>query len=133
MKEQQSLFFMNGTRIHCGREFEFTVEFPDFSNCAKKHEQNYQKYAVDFGISDARYLPIFRAEYQPIGVEHKNVVIYKKKKGYGTVHKALNNKTARFFAIKILDGGGESEMKEVNILSRLCPVNLCICLLCVKY
>lgn len=46
---------------------------------------------------------------------------------------ALKNKTAGLFAIKILRGGGECEMKEVNILSRLCHVSLCICLLCAIY
>jgi hypothetical protein len=53
LKKKQSLLFMANTRIQCGNEFEFTVESPDISNCAKEHERNYQKYAVKLGFPDA--------------------------------------------------------------------------------
>jgi hypothetical protein len=118
----QSLLLMAGTSIHCGGEFEFTVEFPDLSNCAEEHERNYQEYAAELGIPDARYLPTPRAEYPPIGAEHRSVAVLGKG-AFGEVHKALHIKTATQFAIKVLAGGGKDEMKEVNIMSRLCHVS----------
>ena len=119
--KQQSLLIMAGTSIHCGGEFEFAVEFPDLSNYAEEHERNYQAYAAKLGFPDAQYLLTPRAEYPSIGAEHKSVAILGKG-GYGEVHKALKNKTAEPVAIKILSGGGKSELKEVNIMSRLCHV-----------
>ena len=122
LKKQQSLLLMAGTRIHCGGEFGFTVEFPDTSNCAEEHERNFKQYAADLGFPDARYLPTPRVEYPLIGAEHRSIAILGKG-SYGEVHKA------ELFAIKILEGKGEREMKEVNILSRLCHVSLHMCLL----
>ena len=127
LKRQQSLLLMAGTSIHCGREFGFTVEFPDTTNCAEEHERNYKQYATDLGFPDAKYLPSSREEYPPIGAEHRSVAILGKG-AYGEVHKALN-KAGNHFAIKILNGGGEREMKEVNIMRRLYHVSLHVCLL----
>ena len=75
LEKQQSLLLMAGTVIKCGGEFEFTVEFPDLSNCAEEHERNYQEYAAKLGFPDAQYLPTPQAEYQPIGVEHRSVAV----------------------------------------------------------
>ena len=123
LKKNEPLLLMAGTIIHCGGEFEFVVELPDISNCAEEHEQNYQKYAAKLGFPDAQYLPTPQAEYSPIGAEHRSVVVLGKG-AFGEVHKALHTKTAAQFAIKILSGEGENEMKEVNIMSRLCHVGL---------
>ncbi|MCJ1245702.1 hypothetical protein MMC30_002906 [Trapelia coarctata] len=123
LSAQQSLLIMAGMSIQCGGDFDFIVEFPDTSNCAEEHERSYQQYAATLGISDAQYMATPRGDLPPIGVEHRSVAILGK--GYfGEVHKALNTKTAQLFAIKILSGGGEGEMKEVNIMSSLCHENI---------
>jgi len=117
----QSLLLMAGTSIHCGNEFGFTVEFPDTSDCAEEHERNYQAYATKVGITDARYMATSQSEYPPIGAEHRSKAILGKG-SFGEVHWALHRKTGQNFAIKILSGG-ESEMREVNIMSRLVHVS----------
>jgi hypothetical protein len=122
LRKHSSILLMAGTSIHCGREFEFTVEFPDVSNCVEEHELNYQKYAAELGFSDAQYLLTPRSEFSPIGAEHRSVAILGVG-SFGEVHKALNTKTAKQVAIKILNGGGEREMNEVNVMSRLCHVS----------
>lgn len=122
LKEQQSLLLMAGTSIHCGGEFEFIVEFPDTSDCAEEYERNYQEYAAKVGFPDAPYLLSSREDLPPIGAEHRSKAILGKG-AFGEVHKALNIKDGKAFAIKVLRGGGESEMKEVNIMSRLCHVS----------
>lgn len=129
LEKQQSLLIMAGTSIHCGGEFEFVVEFPDLSNCAEEHERNYQAYAAKLGFLDAQYLLTPQAEYPPIGAEHRSVAVLGKG-GFGEVHKALKNKTANSVAIKVLSGGGKSEMKEVNIMSRLRHVSWVGLVLC---
>ena len=120
--KHESLLLMAGTSIHCGRKFEFVVEFPNTSNCAEEHEQNYQQYAVKLGFPDPQYLPTPRAEYPPIGAEHRSVAIIGEG-SFGEVHRALNIKTAKQAAIKILHTGGEREMDEVNIMSSLSHVS----------
>ena len=118
LKEQQSLLLMAGTNIHCGGEFEFVVEFPDISNCAEEYERNYQEYAAKVGFPDAPYLVSSREDLPPIGAEHRSKAILGKG-AFGEVHKALKIKDGKAFAIKVLSGGGEREMNEVNIMSRL--------------
>lgn len=122
LSKQESLLIMAGTIIHCGGEFEFIVEFPDLSNCAEEHERNYQKYASKLGFPDAQYLASSPAELPPIGAEHRSKAIIGKG-AFGEVHKALHIRDGNHFAIKILSGGGKDEMKEVNIMSRLCHVS----------
>ena len=122
LNKQQSLLLMAGMSIHCGGKFEFAVEFPDISNCAEEHERNYQVYAAKVGFPDAPYLVSSREDLPPIGAEHRSKAILGKG-AFGEVHKALNTKDGKAFAIKVLSGGGESEIKEVNIMSRLCHVN----------
>lgn len=46
----KSLLLMAGTGIRCRGVFEFTVAFPDLSNCAIEHERSYQEYAAKLGI-----------------------------------------------------------------------------------
>jgi len=122
LKEEHSLLLMAGTSIHCGAEFEFIVEFPDTSDCAEEYERNYQKYAAKVGFPNAIYLVSSLEELPPIGAEHRSKAVLGKG-AFGEVHKALNMKDGLAFAIKILNGGGESEMKEVNIMSTLCHVS----------
>ena len=118
LKSQQSLLLMAGTVIHCGGEFEFTVEFPDISNCAEEYERNYQKYAAGVGFPNATYLASSLEDLSRIGAEHRSKVILGKGT-FGEVHKVLNIRDEESFAIKVLSEGGEREMKEVNIMSRL--------------
>ena len=122
LDKQQSLLLMAGTSIHCGGEFEFIVEFPDTRSCADEYERNYHKHAAKVGFPDAPYLISSREELPPIGAEHRSKAILGKG-AFGEVHKALNIKDGRALAIKVLSGGGECEMKEVNIMSRLCHVS----------
>ncbi|KAF1993295.1 kinase-like protein, partial [Amniculicola lignicola CBS 123094] len=123
LSKQESLLLMAGASIRCGGAFSFVVEFPDLGNCAEEHERNYQEYTAKIGIPDAQYMETPRSEYPPIGAEHRSVATLGKG-AFGEVHKALNNKTGEAFAIKILRGEGESEMKEVNIMSSLCHENI---------
>ena len=120
---------MAGTSIHCGRVFEFTVEFSDLGSCAKEHARNYQEYAAKLGIFDAQYLPTPRSEFPPIGAEHRSLAILGKG-AFEEVHKALNIKDGKQVAIKILSEGGEREMNEVNIMSNLCHVSPFVDVLC---
>ena len=120
--KNESLLLMAGTSIHCGKDFEFTVEFPDLSSCATEHARNYQEYAEKLGIPDAQYLPTPRAELSPIGAEHRSMAVLGKGAS-GEVHKALNIKYGTQVAIKILSEGGEREMNEINIMSDLCHVS----------
>jgi hypothetical protein len=122
LKEQESLLLMAGTSIHCEGEFGFEVEFTDLSNCTEEHERNYQEYAAKLGIPGVQYMASSPEEYPPIGAEHRSKAILGKG-SFGEIHLALNNKTADAFAIKILSGGGRSEMKELNIMSSLCHVS----------
>lgn len=118
LQKHQSLLLMHGTNIRCGGVFEFTIEFPDLSNYAEEHERNYLDYAVRLGISDAQYLPTPLDNELLIGREHISKTILGKG-AFGEVHKAIRIKDGKAFAIKILRDGGEAEMKEVNIMSRL--------------
>ena len=122
LTSQQSLLLMAGTVIHCGGEFEFIVEFPDTSNCAEEYERNYQNYAARVGFPNATYLVTSLEDLPRIGAEHRSKAILGKGT-FGEVHKALHIRDGRAFAIKVLSGGGESEMKEVNIMSRLFHVS----------
>lgn len=115
-----SLLLMAGTIIKCGNDLEFIVEFPDLSNCAEEHEQNYRQYAAKFGIHGAPYMAT-SSDGLPIGAEHRSKAIIGNG-SFGEVHKAVNTKNGEAFAIKILSGK-ESEMNEVNILSKLCHVS----------
>ena len=121
--KNESLLLMAGVSIECGGGFEFIVEFPDLRSCAKEHERNYQEYAAKLGIPDAQYMATPLDEDIPIGREHRSKAILGKG-AFGEVHKAVNNKTGDQFAIKILSEGGEREMKEVNIMSKLYHVSL---------
>ena len=115
---QQSLLLMTGTVIYCGVEFEFIVEFADTSNCAEEYERNYQNYAAGVGFPNAIYLESSPKDLSRIGAEHRSKAILGKGT-FGEVHKALNIRDGRAFVIKVLSGGRETELKEVNIMSRL--------------
>ncbi|KAI4288218.1 MAG: hypothetical protein L6R35_002517 [Caloplaca aegaea] len=129
LKEKHALLLMAGMSIDCGGVFEFTVEFPDLSNCAEDHERNYQVYAAKLGFPDARYTATSREEDPLIGAEHRSKAILGKGT-FGEVHMAMNTKNGNIFAIKILSEGGEQEMKEVNIMSKLCHVSSFMLVLC---
>lgn len=76
-----------------------------------------REYATEVGFPFATYLESSRENLLPIGVEHRSKAIL----GKGTireVHKALNIRDGEGFAIKVLSGGGESEMKGKRILSQ---------------
>ncbi|KAL9018172.1 MAG: hypothetical protein Q9185_004494 [Variospora sp. 1 TL-2023] len=92
LKRRHSLLLMAGMSIHCGRVFEFAVEFSDLSNCAKDHERQL--------------------------LEKSKAILGKGP--FEEVHMAINTKNGDKFAIKVLSEGGEQEMKEVNIMSKLC-------------
>ncbi|KAL8972166.1 MAG: hypothetical protein Q9197_002912 [Variospora fuerteventurae] len=131
LNKNHSLLLMVGMSIDCGEVFEFTVEFPDLSNCAEDHERNYQVYAASLGFPDARYTATSREEDPPIGAEHRSKAILGKGT-FGEVHMAMNTKNGNIFAIKVLSEGGEQEMKEVNIMSKLCHVGSFMLVLCRK-
>ena len=121
LKSQQSLLLMAGTVIRCGGEYEFTVEFPDISNCAEEYERNYQKYAAGVDFPNATYLASLLKIYHAFDAEHRSKAILGKET-FGEVHKVLNIRDGEGFAIKVLSGG-EREMKQVNIMSRLFHVS----------
>lgn len=129
LKAHDSLLLMPGMSIFCGGRFEFAIEFPSTINCVKEHERNYQRYAAMNGFPDAQYLPTPLAEFPPIGAEHKSLAILGKG-AFGEVHQALSSKTGAQLAIKILNGGGESEMKEVKIMSGLSHVSYFVFVSC---
>ncbi|TAQ90811.1 hypothetical protein B7494_g882 [Chlorociboria aeruginascens] len=129
LKPIQSLLLMARTSIFCAGVFEFSVEFPDLSSCAKQHVQNYQEYAAKLGIFNAQYLPTPRPESLSIGAEHKSLAILGEG-AFGQVHKAINIKDGKKVAIKILSEGGEREMNEVNIISNLDHVSSLVDVLC---
>ncbi|KAL9027803.1 MAG: hypothetical protein Q9196_003724 [Gyalolechia fulgens] len=123
LRKQQSLLLIPGMNIQCGEVFQFAVEFPDLSNCAKEHERNYLAYAAGLGVSGARYLPTPQEGQMLIGREHRSSAILGKG-SFGEVHKALRIGDGKAFAIKVLNEGGEAEMKEVNVMSRLRHENI---------
>ncbi|WEW54638.1 hypothetical protein PRK78_000058 [Emydomyces testavorans] len=118
LRAHESLLLMPGTIIHCGGLFEFAVEFPDLSNCAREHKRNYLQYTMNLGIANAQYLPTPQVELQLIGAKHRSLALLGRG-AFGEVHKVLNVKNGEAFAIKILKKGGEAEMKEVNVMSSL--------------
>ena len=122
MRPQQSLLLMAGIRIHCGGKYEFTVEFPDTSKCDEDHEFNFRKYVLKVGSPDARYLIPSPEALPPIGAEHVSKAVLGQG-GSGEVHKALRIRDGKLSAIKVLNQGGDDEMKEVDIMSRLCHVS----------
>ncbi|KAI4139538.1 MAG: hypothetical protein LQ341_004179, partial [Variospora aurantia] len=111
LKDKHGLLLMAGMSIYCGGVFEFTVEFPDLSNCAEDHERNYQVYAANLGYPNAQYTATSREEDPPVGAEHRSKAILGRGT-FGEVHMAMNTKTGEKFAIKVLSEGGEQEMKE---------------------
>ncbi|KAL8937686.1 MAG: hypothetical protein Q9211_003551 [Gyalolechia sp. 1 TL-2023] len=113
LRKQQSLLLIPGMNIQCGEVFQFAVEFPDLSNCAKEHERNYLAYAAGLGVSGARYLPTPQEGQMLIGREHRSSAILGKG-SFGEVHKALRIGDGKAFAIKVLNEGGEAEMKETD-------------------
>ncbi|KAL9026973.1 MAG: hypothetical protein Q9196_004444 [Gyalolechia fulgens] len=125
LQAEQSLLLMFGVTIGCGAKFGigFIVEFPDTSNCADEHERQYQRHASKIGVKDAQYLPTPRAEWPLIGAEHRSIGDLGQG-GFGMVHKALQIKNGKMFAIKVLNGAGEDEMKEVNLMSKLSHENI---------
>ncbi|KAI9729378.1 MAG: hypothetical protein M1834_006902 [Cirrosporium novae-zelandiae] len=123
LRAQKSLLLMAGTSIHCGEKFQFIVEFPNISTCAKEHQFNYEQYAKRLGFPDAQYMATTREDDPQIGAEHKSSAILGKG-AFGEVHKAVNIKDGKVFAIKILSGDGNMGMKEINIMSSLCHENI---------
>lgn len=122
---EQSLLLMLGMTIHCGEnQFDFVVEFPDISHCAEKHEEEYNRYASKIGINNAQYLPTPRDNWPTIGTEHRSAGTFAPG-GFGVVHKAVNIRDGRAVAIKVLEGYGENEMAEVNLMSRLSHASQC--------
>ena len=122
LRKQQSLLLMAGNTIYCGGKHELIVEFPDISSCVKEHERNFHKYAAKAGFPDAPYLISSQDELADIGAEHKSKAVLGSG-NYGEVYKAVHRRDGASSAIKILKGGGEKEMKEVKIMSRLCHVS----------
>ena len=118
LKMNHSLLLMPDTCIKCGGVFEFNVEFPDLIDCATEHEQNYFRYAAKFGISNAQYISTPLANDTLIGHEHLSKAILGNE-AFEKVHKALNIRDEKKFAIKILKNGGETKMKKVRIMSCL--------------
>ena len=114
----QSLLLMPDVNIKCGGVFEFTVEFPDLNDCTSEHEQNYFNYAAELGISNAQYMPTPSADDTLIGRKHLSKAVLGNG-AFGEVHMAMDIEDGEKFAIKILKNGGEAEMKEVRIMSRL--------------
>ncbi|KAL9123866.1 MAG: hypothetical protein Q9217_006746 [Psora testacea] len=113
--KHESILLMAGITIYCGGVFEFAVEFPELSNCAKDHEQNYLEYAAKLGVPNAPYLPTSPDGDVPIGREHVSKAILGKGT-FGEVHKAVKIKDGQSFAVKILSDGGDDELKEENII-----------------
>ena len=118
LEPNQSLLVMASMLIECGGCFQFLVEFPDFIGCAMEHEKNYFQYAAKLGVSNAQYMPTPSADDALIGHEHLSKAVLGKGT-FGEVHKAINIKDGKKFAIKILKNGSDAEVKEVRIMSRL--------------
>ena len=98
LKSQQSLLLMAGTVIHCGGEFEFTVEFPDISNYAEEYKRNCQKYAAGVGFPDATYLASSLEDLPRIGAKHRSKAILGKGT-FGEIHKVLNIRDGESFIL----------------------------------
>ena len=129
LRKHQSLLLTAHTSIYCGGDHELMVEFPDISNCEKEHERNFHKYAAKVGYPDAPYLISCQEDLFQIGAEHKSKAVLGSGSN-GEVHKAVHTGTGASSAIKILNGGGKKEMKEVIIMSRLYHVGLSILVPC---
>ena len=129
LKINQSLLLMAGMSIHCGRDdhkFEFTVEFPDLTQCADQHELNYREYVERLGLPTAPYLMTLRNEDPPIGSLHKSKGLLGKG-AFGQVYKAVHIQTGASCAIKLLTSKDENHsakdrLNEVKILSQLSHV-----------
>ncbi|KAI9837943.1 MAG: hypothetical protein M1837_002651 [Sclerophora amabilis] len=123
LEAHKSLLIMPNTIIHCGGVFEFKVEFPDTTDCAKQHERNYMDHASKLGFKKARYLRTPQIEYPPIGTKHRSVAILGRG-GFGVVHKALRESNGRPMAIKVLSKRGGEVLKEADLMSRLSHKNI---------
>ena len=120
LKTGSSLVMMADTVIDCGRrEYQFTVEFPDLTQCADAHEYYYKVYALKFKISNAPYLATSRKQVD-IGYQHQSKGIVGRG-AYGEVHKAVNVSTGDLWAIKMISDSKET-LDEVKTLSKLSHV-----------
>jgi serine/threonine protein kinase len=72
-------------------------------------------------VSLMLYMVTPREEDPPIGAEHRSKAILGKG-SFGEVHLAVNNRSGDQFAVNNLDGR-ESQMNEVNIMSKLSHVS----------
>ncbi|KAL9119085.1 MAG: hypothetical protein Q9187_004361 [Circinaria calcarea] len=131
--KHQSMLFMTGTRIRCGRRFrsyilEFIVEFPDLQECAEEHERNYQQYMTAIGLPNTPYMATSQDEDPPIGYVHKSKALLGKG-SFGEVHKVVNTRTGELCAIKVLskvdiDKSTEGQVHEAKMLSVLSHPNI---------
>ena len=130
LKKDESLLLLASMSIHCGRgdqKFEFTIEFPELTQCADQHELNYREYVQRLGVPTAPYLVTLRNEDPPIGHSHRSKTLLGKG-SFGEVHLAVHVRTGASCAIKLLARKDEKQstrdqLNEVKILSRLSHVS----------
>lgn len=114
----RSLLLMAGTLIVCWGNSHFIAEFPVLQSCKEEHKRNFLLYAHELGFPKARYIPSSTTQLQPIGHEHR-IAATLGSGTFGTVHSVLRNRDGARYAIKVLNGAGANEIKEVEILSSL--------------
>jgi hypothetical protein len=124
LDKNESLLLMADTIIDCGdRAFQFTVEFPDLSQCAAGHEHNYREYVARFNLQNVLYMATSREQDPPIGHLHRSKAVL----GHGTfgeVHKAVHTHSGELCAIKMVpDKQEQNTLREVEVLSGLSHVS----------
>lgn len=120
----QALVLTTGMIITCGGDdYQYTLEFPDLTQCTTQHENNYRRYVEKLGLTDALYMATSHKEDPHIGLNHR-VKARLGKGGCGIVYKAVNVHTGALVAIKKIGKDPEDkpvtdQLNEVKILSNL--------------
>ena len=112
LQRQQSLVLMAGTDIECDiPALLYMFEFPDLGQYAADHEANYRAYVGWLGIPNALYMAASRSEEPLLDGVYKRICGLGRG-GFGTVLKAVNNRTGALYAIKQIPDKDNTKLRE---------------------
>lgn len=116
IEKRQSLLLMHNTILTC-ETMKFSVEFPEMKDRLQAHKANYQHYSKRLQVNNARYMQL--SHLDTLSIKHYKSTAVLGKGGFGTVHLAINSKTGRSVAMKLITNSETSDMKEIETMRNL--------------